>query len=124
MKLHREGAGQAHRITAYGADYVVIGERRHRASLIVSAERIIDDWAPRAVTDLDRASLEPILALEPEVVLLGTGNRQRFPDPARLACLAERRIGTEVMDSAAACRTFNILLAEGRRVVMALLRGE
>jgi uncharacterized protein len=111
----------AHSIRGYGVDGVRVGERTLRASVIVSPEQLVDDWRPASVDDLVAEDFEPVLALRPEVVLLGTGQRQRFPDHGVLARLHAARIGVEVMDTGAACRTYNVLLGEGRRVVAALL---
>ncbi len=133
MKITREPAGApvgtaagdvarpAHSIRGYGADGVRVGERTLRASLIVSAEQLVEDWRPASVDDLVVADFGPVLALHPEVVLLGTGARQRFPDHRVFAALHAARVGIEVMDTGAACRTYNVLLGEGRRVVAALL---
>jgi uncharacterized protein len=114
-------ARSTHSIRGYGADGVRIGERTLRASLIISAERLVEDWRPAGIADLVAEDFGPVLALQPEVVLLGTGRSQRFPDHRVLAPLHAARVGVEVMDTGAACRTYNVLLGEGRRVVAALL---
>lgn len=90
-------------------------------SLIISPHQLIRDWAPQDIAALRADHLQAIVALQPEVVLLGTGQRLDFPDSAVLAMLHERQIGIEVMDTAAACRTYNILMAEGRNVVAGLI---
>jgi uncharacterized protein len=123
MKLHLEGAAR-YRIGAYAPGEVTIGETVYTSSLIVTPERLLPDWAPRGVSDLSAADFEGIAALGPEVVLLGTGRQLRFPPVAALRALIDAGIGYEVMDTGAACRTFNILLAEGRRVAAALLMIE
>jgi uncharacterized protein len=81
---------------------------------VVTPERILRDWRPRSVEELEARDLEALVALGAEIVLIGTGAVQRFPAPEVLAPLRGRRIGVEVMDTAAACRTYNILVAEGR----------
>lgn len=95
------------------------GERRERA-MIVLPERIVD-WPVAGFAALAEAHFEAIAALRPEVVLLGTGGRLRFPHPRLTAPLARAGIGLEVMDVQAACRTYNILMAEARVVAAALL---
>jgi len=89
--------------------------------VVVTGERLLRDWGPQRFEDLGQEHMAELMALEPEIILLGTGERARFPHARLLAMAAERRIGVEVMDIAAACRTFNILSAEGRKVAAALL---
>lgn len=120
MKLHRNTfAGNL--ILAYGTDHVLVNERRITASLVLTPERMLEDWGQGGFAALSASSFEAILDLDPELVVLGTGARQRFPSPALLRPLIDARIGCEVMDTGAACRTYNILAAEGRRVAAALL---
>lgn len=90
-------------------------------SLILSPRQLIRDWAPLHVTELLATHLEAIAALQPEVILLGTGPHLEFPASEVLAVLHERQIGVEVMGTAAACRTYNILMAEGRNVAAGLI---
>ena len=106
-----------------GADgtAALVNERRLERSFIVSPGQLIEDWAPRDIGALRPEELEPALALGPAVLLLGTGAALRFPAPAVLAACLTRGIGIEAMDNAAAARTFNVLAAEGRRVVAAFL---
>lgn len=111
------------RFTGYGAGHVLVNGIRYEKSLIVTPQRILDDWAVAAFENLAASHFERIAALEPEIVLLGAGPTLRFPHPALTRCLTEARIGLEVMDTPAACRTYNILVAEGRKVVAALLIG-
>jgi uncharacterized protein len=119
MQLDREqGGGNFIRRFVGGAIHV--GGRMLDRPFIVSADRIIDDWSPPPIAELAVADLEAAIALEPEVVLLGTGARQVFPSPALLRAMLARGIGLEVMDTAAACRTFNVLASEYRRVVAVL----
>ncbi len=103
------------------ADAITVIDRELRASFILSAERAIEDWPVRTVGELDEKNIAPILELKPEVVLLGTGARIVFPSQAILAQFLQRGIGIEVMDNAAASRTFNVLVSEGRRAVAAFL---
>ena len=93
-------------------------------SLILTPQQLIIDWEPNQLDELTAAHLDAVLNLEPELILLGTGARQQFPAMAIMQPLHRARIGVEVMDTAAACRTFNILVAEGRHVVAALMMIE
>ncbi len=88
---------------------------------LIGAGELRRDWAPGGFEGLDEAQLAMLLELDPELVILGTGERQRFPAPALLAPLYAAGIGVEVMDSGAACRTYNILLGEGRRVAAGII---
>ncbi len=106
-----------------GADgaSALVNDRTLTASFIIAPSHLVEDWAARDVRTLSPEALDPVLALQPEVVLLGTGARQGFPPPATLArCLAQG-IGLEAMTNAAAARTFNVLAGEGRRVVAAFI---
>ncbi len=95
----------------------------YSASVILTPTQVIDDWPPQSVAELAAAHLETLLALEPrpETVLIGTGEKQSFPPREVLAPLINAGMGVEIMDTRAACRTWNILLAEDRRVVAALI---
>jgi uncharacterized protein len=103
------------------ATRVVIVDREFRRSLVLNAVRVIEDFAPQRVTELDAAAIASVLTLTPEVVLLGSGSRAVFPPQAVLAEFLKRGIGLETMDSAAAARTFNVLAGEGRKVVAIFL---
>ncbi len=93
-------------------------------SLILTSQQLIIDWEPNQLDELTAAHLDTVLNLEPELILLGTGTRQQFPAMDIMLPLHQARIGVEVMDTAAACRTFNILVAEGRHVAAALMMIE
>ena len=121
MKFERDSPDGRNSFTGYGEGYVQVGAKRHAASLVVSADRVIEDWPAASVDALAADHLAAIVELGPEIVLLGTGGAFRFPDAALLAPLYKAGIGVEVMDTPAACRTYNILLAEGRNVVAALI---
>jgi uncharacterized protein len=121
MKFHLDAPGGVNLVRGYGPDGLRIGESTHVKSVIVTATTLIEGWRPASVHDITVADLEPLLGLGPEVVLLGTGPRQQFPDPQVLRMLYEQRIGVEVMDTSAACRTYNVLVAEGRPVAAALI---
>lgn len=123
MKLHVERNPSQNTVTAYGPGFVEVNRQRHSGAVLVRPEGDVIAWAVEAFDTLERAHFEAIVAHAPEVVLLGTGARQRFPHPSLLAVLMEARIGLEVMDTGAACRTYNVLMGEGRRVLAALLPG-
>ena len=120
MKLQATALSRMRAFTGYGDGYVLVNGERHMRSLLVTPERVLD-WAPGSFAELAEAHFAQIAAWGPEVVLLGTGARLRFPAPALSAPLARAGVGLEVMDVQAACRTYNILAAEDRRVVAALL---
>jgi uncharacterized protein len=104
----------------YGSE-VRVGERSVHTSCIVSADTLIQSWEPNTVDELTSEHLAPIFELKPEVVLLGTGSVQRFPAASIRAAFTSRGIGFEVMELGAACRTYNVLVQEDRRVVAALM---
>jgi uncharacterized protein len=103
------------------ADTVTVVDRQFRRSLIVSADRVVEDFPAQSIADLDANAIASVLALQPEVVLLGTGARAIFPPQAVLAEFLKHGIGLETMDNAAVARTFNVLVGEGRRAVAVFL---
>ncbi len=121
MKFERDDAQGRNTFTGYGEGYVEENRRRYVASLVVSAERIVTDWPAASVESLAPDHMAAIAELKPEIVLFGTGARFTFPDQALLAPLYRAGVGVEVMDTPAACRTYNILLGEGRNVIAALI---
>lgn len=121
MKIEREQAEGKNLFTGYGEGWVEVNRNRYESSLVVSGDRLVADWPLASVAELSADHLAAILELRPEIVLLGTGRTFTFPDRARLAPLYNAGLGVEVMDTPAACRTYNILLAEGRNVVAALI---
>ena len=120
MKLHASVPSAANIITAYGDDYVMVSGQRRESSTIVTPDEV-RDWGAADFHSLTAEHFGELLKLGADIVLLGTGARQRFPHPRLTAALAEARIGLEVMDAKAACRTYNILVAEERKVALALL---
>jgi uncharacterized protein len=121
MKLQLTRADGQNLFTGYGEGYVSINHERHERSIVVSPDAPVQGWAPQSFEALSAADLAPVLALEPEIVILGTGETWRLPPPAVTRVFVDARIGYEIMDTRAACRTYNILMAEGRRVVAAIL---
>ena len=128
MKLHSDtGDAGRQRITAYGAGFVTVEESTFAGTVLLGQGAHATDFDERRPGDVSAATVERILERSPEVVLLGTGARHVFPPPGVLAPLTRAGIGVEVMSTSAACRTWNILSAEGRKVVALLLpieRGE
>ena len=122
MKFHlQSGSHQEYLIRAYSASEIVINEITYYRSLILAPDRVVPDWAPQSHEALSVTDWEPLLVLQPEVILLGTGTGLHFPSATQLLPLIQAGIGYEVMGTAAACRTYNILMGEGRRVVAGLI---
>jgi uncharacterized protein len=121
MKFQAERTAGTNAIQRHGPEGVIVGGAEHRASVLVPWEGAVVPWRPASFDALDADDFAAIAALQPALVVFGSGARLRFPRPALLRPLIERRIGVETMDTAAACRTYNVLLAEGRSVVAALL---
>jgi uncharacterized protein len=122
LKLHAEAVTSLNTVTAYGPGFVEINQVRHQGNLILVPDQAVAAWSAVSFETLRNEDFDALLELRPEVVLLGTGARQRFPHPRLTHNLAAQRIGVEVMDTAAACRTYNILMNEGRRVVAVVLQ--
>ena len=119
MKLHADAS--ATRITSYGPGFFAIGDRIVRQGIIVCADGTVAPWQPEVLADLDEVHVRKIISYRPEVALLGTGARHAFPAPELFRPFVECGLGLEVMDTAAACRTFNVLASESREVVAGLL---
>ena len=120
VKFTLEAASHANLIRSYSDSELRIGDQRVQHSCLVTAEQLITDWPPRSFAELAPAHLEAIFALAPELVLLGTGPTQRFAPAEVRGEFARRAVGLEVMELGAACRTFNVLVQEERRVLAAL----
>jgi uncharacterized protein len=110
-------------IQAYTDESVTVNGVKFTRSLVIMAERIIPDWRPESFEDLTEADFASILEMQPDLVVLGTGPKQQFPMPALYQSLTNAGIGIEIMSTPAACRTYNILTSEGRKVIAALLFG-
>jgi uncharacterized protein len=121
LKLHQESSGALNTITSYGDGYVAINLNRHERSIIVMPETPVIPWPVSSFEALAPEHFQALVDAAPEVVIFGSGSRLRFPHPRLTAALAKHRIGVETMDFGAACRTYNILMSEGRRVAAALL---
>lgn len=121
MKLHMTPTQQYQTVTGYEQDWIEINAVRFDHSLIVLPEVAPVRWAVTAFDDLRAEDFEAIEAQAPDLLILGTGARQRFVSPRLIAGLISRRIGVECMDNQAACRTYNILMTEGRKVALAVI---
>jgi uncharacterized protein len=122
MKLHLNSDARQMMFTGYGSDHVVINGHRHESSLLITSQGIeVAPWAGLGFEALTPAHFEWVARRELDILLLGTGTRLRFPHPSLTRSLVEARIGLEVMDIGALCRTYNYLIAEGRSVGAAVL---
>lgn len=121
MKLHLTQAENNNLITGYGNGFVEINKERFNHALIVMPDTLIQNWSAQDFTKLSELDFDVLVQLAPELVLLGTGNSHRFVHPRLTVALAKKGIAVECMTTHAACRTFNILMSEGRQVAAALL---
>jgi uncharacterized protein len=121
MKLSLERPGGIHLVRGYSDAGIRIDDRLYTASVVVNAGTLIENWRPRTMAETREHDIRQALELAPEVLLIGTGRRQAFPSPGLLAALHASRVGFEIMDTAAACRTYNVLAGEGRNVAAALI---
>ncbi len=120
MKLQlTEGEGPL--IKSFYEGVFVVNDETHKSSVLVQSGQSVTPWRPQTLADLNEDDICDLLALKPAVVLLGTGDEQVFPDLTLLAPLYAAQIGVEVMDTPAACRTYNVMMSEGREVMAALL---
>ena len=121
MKLHLAStSGTSNRFTGYGQGYLAVNGERYQRALVVTPAAIHDHFSAARFDALGEADVGFLIGLKPEIVLLGTGAKQQFPNVTVLRAFAQAQIGVEAMDSAAACRTYNILADEGRNVVAAV----
>ena len=121
MQLSQENPDFLYVLRGVSDAGVLVNQETLATSFLLAPNELVQDWRPTSSSDLQPADMDAVIALQPALVLLGTGPRQRFPAAAVMAALLTRGIGIEVMDSAAAARTFNVLATEGRRVVAAFL---
>lgn len=121
LKLHLSKPAEKNIFSGYGPGYVVVNNKRYENSIITMPDNIIEGWQAHTVEQLTEEHFELLIPYEPEIILLGTGTTLRFPSPVVTKNLLKLKIGVEVMDTNAACRTYNILMAEGRNVAAALL---
>lgn len=124
MELNLDTGEGRYQIRAYGQDFIQVNEQKISHSIIVTPNQLIDPWPPRTLADLNAEHLQLILELKPSIVLLGSGENLAFPNPALLNVFYQQKIGIEVMNNGAACRTYSVLMSEGRKVAAALLIAE
>ncbi len=124
MPLAEDKVTSRHRITAYSPKTVTVNDTVYHQSLVLTADVVLSPWPVTSLEELDADTLDPVLASDPAVVLLGTGETQRFPEARLYGLFGQRGIGLEVMDNGALCRTFNILVAEDRAVTAAIIIGD
>ena len=121
MKLQSDPHSGANTITGYGDGYVEINKTPYAHAVVLRSDGAISEWPVQTFDQLDASNFSQLVDLKPELILIGTGRRQRFPNPELLKALIFAKIGFEIMDSQAACRTYNILVGEGRQVLLALI---
>jgi uncharacterized protein len=121
MKLRADRIEGQNAIARHGPEGVIVNNVEHRHSVVVPWEGAVLPWQVEAFAELAESHFARLVELNPELVIFGSGERLRFVAPALMRALIERGIGVDTMDTAAACRTYNVLLAEGRSVVAALL---
>lgn len=121
MKLYRDDVEGLLLITSYDGSHIAINRERHEKSLLVMPGHEVAVWGASGFDALTEADFAQIFALSPALVIVGTGGRQRFPKHVLLRPLIDAGIGFEIMDTGSACRTYNILAAEGREVAVALM---
>ena len=121
MKLQSDPHSGANTITGYGDGYIEINKIPYSHAVLLSSDGEILEWAVKSFEELSSSDFAQMASLKPELIIIGTGKRQRFPRPELLKTLIEAKLGFEVMDSQAACRTYNILVGEGRQVLLALI---
>ena len=121
MKLQSDPHSGANTITGYGDGYVEINQTPYAHAVLLSSDGAISEWPVQSFEGLEASHFTQMVDLNPELILIGTGSKQRFPKPELLKSLILAKIGFEIMDSQAACRTYNILVGEGRQVLLALI---
>jgi uncharacterized protein len=121
MKFAQANPDGGYLILGYEPGRILVGERVYTQGLIVSPERIVPGWGPARAEDLAVEHFEALVELDPQVIIVGTGERQVFLDPQDYLVALQRGLGVEVMDTGAACRTYNILMSEGRKVAAGLI---
>lgn len=124
MQFSLQSSDDVNLVRACSASEIRVREHVIRRSVVLTADRIVFDWPPASAREVSSADLHAVLALEPEIILLGTGERQVFPAVEARNLVQRSGVGFEVMDTRAACRTYNVLVQEGRRVAAALIVGE
>jgi len=121
MKIELDNLHEGqHKITTYSNSSITVANASYRSNIILTTDKVLENCLPKRVQDMDESHLNTIIALNPEIVLFGTGGTIAFPADDVCQLLYMRQIGFEVMNTGAACRSFNFLLGEGRKIVSAL----
>ena len=120
MKFSEDTQATHNNISRYGKGFVQIKEKLINTSVIVETETVVADWRPQTLSEMTVEDCKLLIKSKPDVIILGTGEHQQFPEREILKLFAQNQVGLEVMNTAAACRTFNILLSEDRSVVAGL----
>lgn len=121
MKLHLAQKSNQNLITGYGSDHVLINKVRYDSPLVIFPEMLLlDEWKDKRFETLEQADFKTFLEMNLEILIIGTGKKQKFVHPRLTSILFQNKIGVECMDTQAACRTYNILMAEDRQVALAL----
>jgi uncharacterized protein len=121
VKLHSDPQSSLNTITGYGIGYIEVNSKVYPHALIVQPEGEISPWPVSAFADLSSDNLASLCVFKPELIIIGTGKKQQFLKPELIKPLIQAKIGFEMMDSQAACRTYNILMKEGRQVLAAII---
>ncbi|WP_115511955.1 MULTISPECIES: Mth938-like domain-containing protein [Xanthomonas] len=121
MPLSQEHPDYAYALRAADGRYAKVNEQILQQSFILMPDELVERWPVQDLEHLQASHMDAVLALTPAVILLGTGERQRFPNAQVLAACLTRGIGLEAMTNAAAARTYNVLASEGRRVALAMV---
>jgi uncharacterized protein len=123
MKLHLNSSAGLNTVTGHGAGFVQVNQTRVETHLILMPDQLISPWVIANIGALSLVDFTLLIEMKPELVVFGSGAAFRFPDAQIMAAFSQARIGFEVMDTPAACRTYNVLMGEGRNVAAALLIG-
>ena len=121
MKFHLIQSDNKNLITGYDLNWVEVNQVRHQSSLIVTPDQLLLEWSVKTITDTNENSFEAIKSLDIEIILLGTGNTQEHLEPRLLEYFSKKNIAIESMSNQSACRTYNILANEERKVLLALM---
>lgn len=119
MKFSEEASGNHYRITRYGEGWIQVNQEKLVSSFLIGPQTLITDWQPEDMAELTPQHLPPLFGIGAEVILIGTGSRQQLPSAETWKALVQHGIGFEIMTTDAACRTYNVLLSEARRVAAA-----
>lgn len=121
MKFHLIQSDNKNLITGYDLNWVEVNQTRHESSLIMTSDRLFPEWSVKNIKDIKENSFEAIESLDIEIILLGTGNTQEHLEPRLLEYFSKKNIAIESMSNQSACRTYNILANEERKVLLALM---